>query len=497
MMFMKSFIALAVAISGVRAAFDINSKNNLVMYWGQSSAGSEQSLGDYCAQTAGDIYVLSFLYEFGSGTPSLNIDSCSETFPGSTLLHCPNIGADIKSCQQAGKKVLLSLGGAVGQYGFSSDSEAQTFAGTLWDLFGGGSSDTRPFDDAVVDGFDLDIENDSSTGYVALVNQLRQYFSGASKDYYISTAPQCPYPDANVGDVLANADIDFAFIQFYNNYCSIGPNFNFDTWQNFASNTSPNKNIKLFLGLPGSTSAAGSGYEQPDAVASAVASISTDSNFAGIMLWDASQGFTNQVNGVSYAQAMQNILDGQSGGNSGASVSSPVLQTSTSSVSIPTSSVAAPLSSSQPVVTASPSTFSIAVNSGLDSDPTGLTLVAIPESTTTTVATTTESITSVVGHVTFTKQVQPIKSVNPAPPSTEVAAAAPSATGSASAGGPCTGNETTCIDGKYSVCNFNQWVTFDCPAGTVCLVSGGASCGFPPSKRDETFVVRRHKHHAH
>ena len=65
--------------------------------------------------------------------------------------------ADIKTCQAAGKIVLLSLGGSVGTYGFSSSSQATTFATTLWNLFGGGSSSTRPFGTAVIDGFDLGI----------------------------------------------------------------------------------------------------------------------------------------------------------------------------------------------------------------------------------------------------------------------------------------------------------------------------------------------------
>ena len=47
------------------------------------------------------------------------------------------------------------MGGAIGDYGFSSASEAQTFATTLWNLFGEGTSDTRPFGSSVVDGFDL------------------------------------------------------------------------------------------------------------------------------------------------------------------------------------------------------------------------------------------------------------------------------------------------------------------------------------------------------
>ena len=79
--------------------------------------------------------------------------SCgSTTFGGSALLKCDSIGDDIKTCQDAGKAVTLSLGGATGVVGFTSDSEAEEFADTVWNVFLGGSSDTRPFGDAILDG---------------------------------------------------------------------------------------------------------------------------------------------------------------------------------------------------------------------------------------------------------------------------------------------------------------------------------------------------------
>lgn len=111
----------------------------------------------------------------------------------------------------------------------------------------GGSADQRPFDDAIIDGFDLDIENNNPTGYAALVTKLREYFG--NDEYYISAAPQCVYPDASVGDALANSYIDFAFVQFYNNPCGVdkGSGFNWDTWKDYATNTSPNKTLKSIL----------------------------------------------------------------------------------------------------------------------------------------------------------------------------------------------------------------------------------------------------------
>lgn len=66
----------------------------------------------------------------------------------------------------------MSLGGADGIYGFSNDANGEAFADTLWNLFGAGSNSTRPFGDAVVDGFDLDIEGGGGTGYAASLDIL-------------------------------------------------------------------------------------------------------------------------------------------------------------------------------------------------------------------------------------------------------------------------------------------------------------------------------------
>lgn len=324
-------------------AFDANSKENVAVYWGQSSAGSEQSLSDYCKSSDADIFLLSFLSAF----PDLNLDlssSCSGTSG------CSSLGQDIETCQQEGKIVLLSLGGATGQYGFSGDDEGEQFAQTLWDTFGGGSGDNRPFGDAVVDGFDFDIENQNSKGYAALARSLKKKFQEGNKQFYISAAPQCVYPDASVGDLLGNAEVDFAFIQFYNNYCSVDKQFNWDTWQKFAENSSPNKDIKLFLGLPGSSSAAGSGYiSDMSTLKSTISDISGDSNFGGVSLWDASQAFDNKVDGQSYISGIKDALG--SGSQSGSSSAAP--SSSAASTSAPASGSYESSSSDAPTATAS------------------------------------------------------------------------------------------------------------------------------------------------
>ncbi|CAI4035195.1 hypothetical protein SMKI_12G3430 [Saccharomyces mikatae IFO 1815] len=313
-------------------AFDSSGNTNIAVYWGQNSAGTQESLATYCQSSDADIFLLSFLNQF----PTLGLNfanACSDTFSDG-LLHCTQIAEDIKTCQSLGKKVLLSLGGASGSYLFADDSQAETFAQTLWDTFGEGTgASERPFDSAVVDGFDFDIENNNKVGYSTLAAKLRILFAEGTKQYYLSAAPQCPYPDASVGDLLENADIDFAFIQFYNNYCSVSGQFNWDTWLTYAQTVSPNRNIKLFLGLPGSASAAGSGYiSDVSLLQSTIGEISSSSSFGGIALWDASQAFSNQLNGEPYVQVLKDLL------KSANSVSTSSITTSKSTVTLTSSS---------------------------------------------------------------------------------------------------------------------------------------------------------------
>ncbi|CAK9436530.1 uncharacterized protein LODBEIA_P10880 [Lodderomyces beijingensis] len=302
MMILTTFLLFPLCVLGA----------NIAAYWGQNAGINQKSLAEYCSSSPADIILLSFLNNF----PNLGLNfanQCSQTF-GSGLLHCSHIGQDIKTCQSQGKIILLSLGGESGSYGFSSDSQAQEFATTLWNKFGGGTDSERPFDDAIVDGFDFDIENKKQTGYAALANKLRNYFASSSKKYYLSAAPQCPYPDESVGELMAQVDLDFAFIQFYNNYCSINKQFNWDTWSQYASG----RNIKLYLGVPGSVASAGSGYVDEGTLENTIAGIKNDPHFGGVSVWDISsapQSFLGQIKQAlvgSYAQSSSGPIQASS-----------------------------------------------------------------------------------------------------------------------------------------------------------------------------------------
>jgi chitinase len=111
------------------------------------------------------------------------------------------MSTEIKQCQAKGKIVTLSIGGATGKVGFNSDTQAISFAKTIWNSFLGGSSSTRPFGNAVLDGsakthsvspssfslgkyahsVDLDIESGSPAHYSAFVNEIRSLAKDAHK----------------------------------------------------------------------------------------------------------------------------------------------------------------------------------------------------------------------------------------------------------------------------------------------------------------------------
>lgn len=235
------------------------------------------------------------------------------TAAGATgLLSCPTMEADIKTCQSLGKKVLLSLGGAVSTTAFSSDGQASDFATTLWDLFGGGngeSADMRPFGSAVLDGFDVDNEDHSTAFYSTFVTSLRSTMNAdSSKKYYISAAPQCPRPDASI-PLDAMQQMDFVFVQFYNNGdCNIGqPGFeaSLKAWSQDLS--AKGSGPKMYIGAPGCAACAGSGYLEAEQLGSVLenAKASGLSNLGGVMLWDGPEGKANVQGGKDFLSSVK------------------------------------------------------------------------------------------------------------------------------------------------------------------------------------------------
>jgi chitinase len=247
-------------------------------------------------------------------------DKCT-AISGSNLFYCAEIEADIATCQNTyGKTIVLSIGGATyNEGGFSSTAAAISAANNIWSIFGpktSGSTSPRPFGNSVVDGFDFDFEAPVSN-MPAFANQLRSLMNAntasTGRKYIFTAAPQCPYPDAANGPMLAGSVyFDAVWVQFYNNYCGLQSfvpgsstqnNFNFATWDNWAKTVSLNKNVKIMLGVPGSATAAGSGYASGSALANIISYSKTFSSFGGVMIWDMSQVWANAgfLDGVSNA----------------------------------------------------------------------------------------------------------------------------------------------------------------------------------------------------
>jgi Glycosyl hydrolases family 18 len=153
--------------------FNPMANGNVVVYYGQTTQTSAVPLTQVCADPNIDLIILAFVPTFfgPGGWPTLNMGphcwaaSTAQSQAGATgLIDCVSDGfADqVRQCQDAGKKVLLSLGGAQGYSDTTipSDQDAEMLASKLWNLFLGGmeipqTNAIRPFGDVVLDGIDI------------------------------------------------------------------------------------------------------------------------------------------------------------------------------------------------------------------------------------------------------------------------------------------------------------------------------------------------------
>ncbi|KAI5857367.1 glycoside hydrolase family 18 protein [Durotheca rogersii] len=343
---LASVASTLALIPSVLAGYDAGSQSNIAVYWGQNSYGqqsSQERLSTYCSTSKINIIPLAFMN--GIRTPITNFanagDKCT-VYAGTQLLNCPEIEEDIKTCQSLGKTILVSIGGATyTEGGFPDAASAESSAETVWSLFGPDTSaPNRPFRSAVVDGFDFDFEA-TTQNFVPFATKLRSLMDAdTSKKYYLSAAPQCPYPDHAMNDMLNGAtSFDFIMIQFYNNYCGVQSfvpgasaqyNFNMDTWDTWAKQTSLNKNAKIFLGVP-ANSGGGGGYQPASSLAPIIEYSKQFSSFGGVMMWDMSQLYQNS----GFLDGVYSALTGSSGG----SPSSPGTPAPTSTLTTSTTTI--------------------------------------------------------------------------------------------------------------------------------------------------------------
>ncbi|KAI0351779.1 glycoside hydrolase [Trametes cingulata] len=377
------------------SAFDNSRSDNLAVYWGQNSYGAthlsdpanwQHNIGYYCQDDSIDAIPIAFLNVFQTtgGLPSINLANICNVddngvFPGTAMPNCTFLQSDIEYCQSRGKIVTISLGGATGAATFTSSQQAIAFGDTIWNMFLGGNDAVRPFGGAVLDGIDLDIEGGTTLYFDSFINRIRELASTASnsKKYYVTAAPQCPYPDAYLGTVLNLVAFDAVYVQFYNNWCGL-QNYNniwawdFSSWDTWAKTLSVNPNVKIYIGAPASPTAAGTGYVDASTLANIALETRSDySSFGGVMLWDASQAYANNR----YDAQIKNAIRIGSGGSSSSSVvtvsTSTRSSTSTSRASTSTSASRSSTTTGSATRTSSSSTATRTSSTGTSTRTTG------------------------------------------------------------------------------------------------------------------------------
>ncbi|KAJ5620865.1 hypothetical protein N7510_004849 [Penicillium lagena] len=363
---------LLSSLGKAMAGLDLNSSSNIAVYWGVIPLAFDMMING------------------AGGAPEVDFSVTSkdcDVFPGTQLKNCPQIAKDIKDCQSQGKTILLSIGGATySEGGFSSEDEAKAGAQLMWETFGpkqDGSDAKRPFGDVALDGFDFDFEANVQN-MAPFANELRSLMDAEKdKKYFLTAAPQCPYPDQADKEILNGpVSIDAVWVQFYNNFCGVNAfsknekdsKFNFDQWDDWAKKVSKNKDVKVLLGVPAGSTAASTGYVPASQLQDVIEYAKTFDSFGGVMMWDMTQAYANS----GFIDSVREAL------GSGLSSSSSSTSASNSASSSSSTNSPHPSPSSKPPASSSSSSSS----SGSGDSSTGN---ETPTTTTTTSTTSTSS----------------------------------------------------------------------------------------------------------
>ncbi|KAH6603994.1 glycoside hydrolase family 18 protein [Trichoderma cornu-damae] len=306
MFFTKALVAAGLLAIAAHAAPTVEKRaagGKLVVYWGAEDDST--TLADVCADSSYDIVNLAFLSRFfaGGGYPQLSLStlggpSASQKAAGAIdLQDGTSLVPAIKACQAAGKLVVLSMGGAVGYSAatLSGDAQGQQLADTVWNLFLGGTASPtlRPFGSVKLDGVDLDNETGNPTGYLAMAQRFKSNFAkDTSKRYYLTAAPQCPFPDASQPLNVCQL-ADYIWVQFYNNGdCNVGQSGFNTAVKNWSKSIG---NATLFIGALASGADGDQGYVSASSLLSAYNGVSALNlpNVGGIMLWEAQLAVKN------------------------------------------------------------------------------------------------------------------------------------------------------------------------------------------------------------
>ncbi|MES4891694.1 glycoside hydrolase family 18 protein [Streptomyces sp. NPDC096012] len=235
-------------------------------YWQNFNNGAKvQKISD--VPSAYDIIAVAFADATSTpGAVTFNLDSAG--LGGYTA---DQFKADIRAKQAAGKKVIVSIGGQNGTVSINDSASAANFANSVYSLM-----QTYGFD-----GVDIDLENGLNATY--MTQALRSLSSKAGSSLIITMAPQTIDMQStsnsyfqtalNIKDILTVVNM-----QYYNSGSMLGcdgkvysqGSVDFLTALaciQLEGGLSPSQ---VGLGLPASTSGAGSGYVSPTVVNNAL-----------------------------------------------------------------------------------------------------------------------------------------------------------------------------------------------------------------------------------
>jgi chitinase len=243
-------------------------------YWQNFNNGATvQKISD--VQSAYDIIAVAFADATTTpGAVSFTLDSAG--LGGYTV---DQFKADIKAKQAAGKKVIISIGGQNGTVSVSDSASATNFANSVYSLM-----QTYGFD-----GVDIDLENGLNATYMA--QALRSLSTKAGSSLVITMAPQTIDMQStssayfqtalNIKDILTVVNM-----QYYNSGSMLGcdgkvysqGSVDFLTALACIQLEGGLSPAQVGLGLPASTSGAGSGYVSPTIVNNALDCLTQGTN---------------------------------------------------------------------------------------------------------------------------------------------------------------------------------------------------------------------------
>ncbi|MEU9095524.1 glycoside hydrolase family 18 protein [Streptomyces sp. NPDC048428] len=241
-------------------------KHAVTGYWQNFNNGATvQKLSDVPANY--DIIAVSFADATTTpGAVTFNLDSAG--LNGYTV---DQFKADIKAKQAAGKNVIISVGGEKGSVSVNSDASATNFANSLYSLI----------QEYGFNGVDIDLENGLNSTY--MTKALRSLSQKAGSGLVITMAPQTIDMQSTSGEYFKTAlgikDIlTVVNMQYYNSGSMLGcdgkvysqGSVDFLTALACIQLEGGLDPSQVGLGVPASTSGAGSGYVAPSVVNAAL-----------------------------------------------------------------------------------------------------------------------------------------------------------------------------------------------------------------------------------